>query len=217
VVATTLPGAGKYYAAIQQRQEASRSTTRVQRLIERANAVSIFDVLNDFFGMDVPAEGSMKMRCPFAEGHADGGLERSWRAYSLTNSSFCFSDCGFLTPVRLVQLQKGWKAPRAAEFILLSYGLLRPRHYRERYNELLVEHERGETVAIHPQYVVQALHTALSASPSYRLRQFDTDVMAAMEKALEGLDLVVAHHPDRIEEWFGRVKTKMLQIVEEGH
>lgn len=214
---TLLPGAGKYYASIQRQQEASRVTTRVQRLIDRANAVSIFDVLRDFFSLDVPADGSMKMRCPFADEHSDGGLERSWRAYPGTNSSFCFSDHGLLTPVRLIQMKNGWHAPRSAELVLSAYGLLAPRNYRDRYNQLLVEAEqREQTRQVNPQYIVQALHTALSGLPSYRLRQFDTDVMAAMERALSGLDLVIAHHPDRIEEWFDRAKTALLRTVEEG-
>jgi len=213
-----LQGSGKYYASIQQRQDAQRANSYGQRLIDRANEVSIFDVLEDFFHLSLPRDGaSFKSVCPFGFEHEDGGIDRSWRTYPGSNSSMCFALHGFLNPVRLIQLKEGKKAVPAAERILAYYGLLKPRHYKKRYNALLAAREQQSEAPINGQYVVEALHMALRTVPGYESRQFDTDVMLAMDKALEKVNTLVQQRPEEIQKWFSQIKNALLRVVEEGN
>lgn len=211
----TLPGAEKYLqsAAVRDRKPQSWA----ERLIERADEVSIFDVLSDFFDIYVPREGtSFKARCPFGDEHPDGGLDKGWRTYPMSNSSNCFVMHGPMGPVRLVQLREGIKATRAANLILDRYGLNRPRAWRDRYWDVAVEVEQRQNrpVAGDPALAVEALNIALRKEPEYVRRQFDDDVLHAMEVVLDRLDAVMLlNDPDALRAWYDKAKSVMLQIV----
>lgn len=211
----TLPGAEKYLqsAAV----KAQKPQSWAERLIDRANDVSIFDVLADFFDIYVPREGtSFKSRCPFGDEHPDGGLDKGWRTYPGSNSSNCFVMHGPMGPVRLVQLREGIKAVRAADRILNFYGLNRPRAWRDRYWDVAVEVEQRDSrpAAGDPALAVEALNIALRKEPEYVRRQFDDDVLHAMEVVLDRLDAVVQmDDPEAVRAWYDKAKSVMLQIV----
>lgn len=210
-----LKGAERFYSDAQKRQQSLRGLSKAEQLIERANAVSIFDVLEDYFGLTLPREGrSFKSRCPFAYEHDDGGLDKGWRTYPATNSSMCFPMHGFMPPVRLIQIKYREKQVRSAERILRNYDLLKPKHWKQRYQDLLLTLEQKKESVGNPQHAVEALSVALRADPTYTRRQFDPDVMRAMEVVLEKLNEVTATgDPDLVRLWYVKAKSAMLTIV----
>lgn len=211
---TFLRGADAYLQSAQQKNK--RATTYAERLIERADAVSIFDVLEDWFGTSLPRTGqSYKSPCPFAFEHADRGLDKGFRTYPATNSAMCFPMHGFLTSTRLISIKYQERQVKAAERILRNYDMLSPKPWRERYDELAVEVEQKHESIGNPQNAVEALNIALSAVPGYQFRQFDTDVMTAMETVLEKLNEVTASgDPERVRKWYQVAKNLMLNVVE---
>lgn len=213
----SLRGADRFYASAKAKQEALRPQTRAEKLIERANVVSIFDVLDDFFGLTLPRSGdSYKSYCPFGYEHADGGkMDKGWRTYPASNSSYCFPMHGLMTPVRLIQNKYSLRAEKAAVKILNNYGLLKPKHYKGRYRELLVAQEQARANKVgNPQHAVEALQAALKQDPAYMLRQFDTDVVQAMNVVLERLNEVAAQgDPDAVREWYVKAKAIMVKII----
>jgi hypothetical protein len=213
---TILRGSEKYLSTMQERERSQRQMSRVERLIERANAVSIFDVLVDYFNHDVPREGaSYKSYCPFAYEHADGGFDKGFRTYPASNSSMCFPMHGYMPPVRLVSLKYGISQPRAAERILERYGLLRPRNYRARWSELMVAREQAKDQIGNPQNAVAALQTALEQTTDYRARQFDSDVSEAMSVVLTALDNIVASNDgDDLRLWHTKALEAMTKVIE---
>lgn len=211
---TQLRGAAKYRKEV---VDAGRSKSA--DMIDRANEIDIFTVLKDFFNIDVPSEGeSFKSYCPFGEEHPDQGRDKSWRTYPATNSSYCFTEHGVLTPVRLVQLQREEWASASAEFLLRKYDLLKPKPWRERYALLMERREQSETSMGNPQHAVEALQMALQNVEGYPSRQFDADVREGMEKVLGALEKVFASEtPDQtLREWFTRAKRFMTATVKAG-
>ena len=212
----TLRGASKYLMAAEAKR--TSAPTWAERLIERANEVDIFDVLEDFFEITVPREGSSyKSHCPFAFEHPDGGrLDKGFRTYPGSNSAMCFVMHGYLGPVRLIQLRYSLKAVTAAEKILNAYGLNRPRPWRDRIREVMVEAEQRQTRpgVGDPAHAAEALNIALRKEPAYLRRQFDPDVLNAMEVVLDRLDMVMqGGDPEDVRRWYDRAKSVMVQIV----
>ncbi len=214
-----LPGSDAYYASAMQRREEEKPKTKNGRLIARANDVNLFDVLEDFFELFLPRDGeSYKTNCPFGQEHEDGGkLDKGWRTYPASNSSFCFPMHGFMPPVRLVSLRYNERAVKAAERILNKYDLLRPKHYNHRMRELLAEREAMEQSSGigNPQHAVEALNRALDQIPDYPKRQFDNDVMDALGVVLSALDRVVKEGDrSRLREWYMKSLSALTQIIE---
>lgn len=209
-----LVGAERFRASIQQKSVASLS--KAERMIERANAVSIFDVLEDFFGLSLPRSGeSYKSYCPWRAEHPDGGLDKGFRTYPGTNTAMCFPMHGFLTPVRLLQEKYQERPYKAAERILRNYDMLRPKPWQERYWELKDEAEESRDLVGNPQHAVEALSVALNGVPGYASRQYDRDVLDAMEAVLDRLnEVVVSGDPQQVRNWYDQAKAIMFKIVE---
>ena len=200
-----LPGSERY--RVSQDAGAAYGTT----LVDRANAVSIHDVLRDFLDINVPVfhERSWKDYCPFGFEHPDGGVDKGWRIYSMTNSSYCFVQHGSMGPVRLVALRKELSHKKAAYAILDRYDLIKPRHYRQRYDELIqAQATRMESIG-NLADLVGALHQALSQEPFYAERQFTTEFAEQMEAALGELNDLTSSSPEAVREWFTRAKSEL--------
>lgn len=204
----TLGGSDKYRQA---------SPRRGSPLIEQANAVSIFDVLRDFMGIDIPNTGSKswKTDCPFNFEHGDGGRDKGWRVYPSTNSSYCFVLHGVLDPVRLIMLRKDLSAKRAAYVILENYGLLKSRNYRERYDQIVAEREMRSAGVGQPAVLVEALHSSVRADPRYIEKQFDVEFNVVLEKALEELDVLLARKADgdEVRVWFVKANADLSRAL----
>lgn len=207
-----LVGAEKYTQPMVTRK------TRGMELVDRANSmVDLFDVLEEFFGVFHPREGkSYKGFCPFGFEHPDGGMDKGWRTYPATNSSHCFVMHGLLNPVRLMQIKHDEKPVKAAVRLLEHYKLIQPKHWRERYQDLLIEREQRQRSAGNPQHAVEALNLALTGIQGYDSRQFDADVMRAMEIVLDKLDdAVSSDDPEQaIRKWYKAAKKGMARVIQ---
>jgi hypothetical protein len=70
---------------------------------------------------------SVKVRCPFGDvWHSDGGSEASMRIYTESNHAFCFSRCGYFTPVTLVAAAFDISRRAAAVELLQRAGIAAP-------------------------------------------------------------------------------------------
>lgn len=200
-----------YFASAQERREAEKPKA-AGLMVERANEVSIHHVLLDFFDSYVPSEGlSFKTHCPFEAEHPDGGVERGFRTYPDTNSSYCFIMHGFLPPVRLVQKKYRLPPYAAARKILGYYGLLKPREYHERWHDVEVWVEQNGPKVGDLQYAVEALHMALRNVPGYKTRQYDSDVLSAWEKVLEESASIYSV-PD-LSAWYDKSREALISLV----
>lgn len=192
-------------------------------LADRANTVSVFDILRDEFKMRVPnidPGSSWKISCPFAFEHADGGMDKNCRVYG-TGNLYCFAQHGQLTPVRIFQMKYDLSYRDAAMAVLEAYNLARPRPYWERFKDLL-EARTGPSRGLGElQSVVDALHLATSQHPLYAERQYSPEFMAAMNHELRRLDAVVAQVPPSdltsvISLWYSKAKASLWAALDEG-
>jgi len=212
-----LPGSDKYRSGLIGGYSAGHTPkpSTAEGLIARANAISIFTVLRDEFGIDHPSEGkSFKGYCPWSNEHKDGGIAKEWRTYPATNSSYCFKGHGFMPPVRLIQMKEEIPVMKAAASLLERYGLLKNTHYKERFNELLIAREQREAVG-DISYLVEALQMALATTPGYDKRQFADEVMAATETELEILNDLLAGHGDEedVREWYLSARSRLRSVI----
>lgn len=190
---------------------------RLNAEIERANSVPIQTVLQDVFHLYVPEDlfRSWKTMCPFSYEHPDGGSEKNMRIYA-SNSAYCFGLHGVLTPVRLVQLQVNVNALKAARMLSDRYGLARTEPYWKRMQTLVLEQSTRMQQAGSPTHAVAALQTALGRVPGYRDREFNPEVIQAMEAELERLDEVLeAKREGGVREWFRDALRRMTETVGE--
>lgn len=192
--------------------------TALQVEIDRANAVPIQSVLSDLFGIYVPTglDRSWKTTCAFSFEHPDGGVERNMRVYG-SNSAFCFAMHGFLTPVRLIQIRSEVGAKRAAAILSERYGLVKRVPYWERMRQLVLDKSVKVQDSGSPTHAVAALQAALGRLESYQVRQFDQDVMQAMEDELERLDEVLRTRVEGgVREWFREALGRMNTMLGEN-
>lgn len=211
---TSLPGADRY-----QRSWADpRRESRHKPVIDQANQISIVKVLYDICGIYTPSgmtAGSWKQFCPFDFEHPDRN-KKGFRVYETTNTSYCFVLHGTMRPVRLVQLTKEFSTSRAAYWLLDYYGLVKPKSYRKRFEELLIAREQRQTTAGNPAYLVEALHHALAQVPNYNGRQFDSDVTELLDEHLVKLDSLLGHKPseEQLRQWLMTAKDRLVQVIE---
>lgn len=176
-----LPGSQKYRP-----DEIEKDKPWDDPLVVRANdEVPITVLLREYWKLAIP-EGaeSWKVSCPFAGEHKDGGADRQFRVYSSTNSGWCFSVHGFLTPVRLWQMRVGSPTLKdAARDLLIKFGIrIKEPSWQERF--ALIRAEATERHTITAEAMVEALQVYLRGLPAYTTRQFDTDVLTHVNSLL---------------------------------
>lgn len=209
---TMLPGSEKYMRIVNEAEPAKREA---MDLIQRANDLPILDVLRDWFELNIPDSGdrSWKDYCPFGWEHPDGGVDRGWRVYPSTNSSYCFVLHGALRPVRMVQMRDDVRATIAAKKLLEHYGKLRPRGYRQRMEELIAAREMVRTSLGSPADLIEALQHNLFRMPGYIEHQYDPKVAAAVDAALGRLDDMLADRSadtERVRAWLDDAEGSIL-------
>jgi hypothetical protein len=211
-----LPASAEQYRR-QPDENSPRARLRTQdaKLIEEANTVPIQRVLEDEFGIVVPGElsRSWKTNCPFGFEHPDGGVEKAMRVYG-SNTAYCFSTHGMLTPVRLIQIKTERRAATAAKRLAERYGLRVGEPYWEKAKRLILERDEAGMKVGSPSNAVQALQRSLARVPNYETRQFDTDVTLAMEEQLEALDVAMrSRTPGAVREWLREATEAIRQQV----
>lgn len=203
------------------------SKTRTTDLLNRANAVKITAVLNDHFDVVVPSDiapgTSWKTMCPFAWEHGDGGMDKNYRVYGSSNSSYCFAMHGQMNPVRLFQLKLDIRPVEAAQRLLEAYGQASGRSWRERYSELVDARERASHSVGSTPYLVEALHLALSKHPRYFESQFTTSFAQALEAELERLDYLLVQlaqsgeteTDSAVRRWYQEARENLTTILDQ--
>lgn len=185
-------------------------------MLDRANEVPIHDVLRDVFGAFVPDGGtSMKVYCPFAFEHGDGGVDKNCRIYPATNSLFCFTMHGFMPPTRLIQIREDVNIWRAAESLLQRYNIPTGRSYQDRFQDLVLSRETSRADVPTTAVIVESLHRALRNVEEYLSRQFDPDVTAAMEEELDRADALLSASADmdEIRHWHTSALHRITSII----
>jgi hypothetical protein len=159
----------------------------VIREIERANDISIRDVLTNVLGTYIPefTHKSWKAYCPFGDLHRDGGASQALRVYPDSNTAFCFAGCGFMNSVKLIQRHTGLKTIKAARHLLRLYGLSEPATFEERFQAALSPRARA---ASYTATLAAALHESLLANPLYEDLSLHPAVLEAIESQLQLLD-----------------------------
>lgn len=193
-----------------------------EKLIEKANReVDIFKVLEEFFDIRHPSEGkSWKGYCPFGFEHPDGGVDKGWRTYPATNSSYCFVMHGYLTPVRLIQIQTGRKAAASAKYLLEHYGLLGSYDWRERFQEISADRAQRQNEPLGAvSYVVEALNMSLEDHPAYESEQYKSYFAEALEAELGRLDQTLSVSKtteEDIRRWLQEAKANLLELLDDA-
>lgn len=141
-------------------------------------------------GMSVPDDigygRAMKLRCPFGEiWHSDQGAEASMRVYVDSNSLYCFSRCGYFSPVSLVAA--AWDLTlRAAAVELLEHIGHKPVSLAEAWAQA---NRRDDT----PDHTLlsEALKTyCRRVAPTWDDDQFHPHIAATLTRCLALLDRV---------------------------
>lgn len=185
-------------------------------LIDLANEkVSITDVLG-WAGVYVPETfgRSVKVECPWGHlFHSDGGIDRSMRVYSESNSAFCFSCSVFYTPVRLHARANDIDEKTAAGDLLDHIGY-RPPEPLDVWAEV--------TTVVTPKPDRTLLAEALKyfcarTIPQWHFRQLEQPWAGVLSRCLHLLDQVGTEQD--AEHWLTTCKTVMgrvrLQIAEQ--
>jgi hypothetical protein len=205
----TLPGADKY------RTPDKQDAPWHDPLVVRANTeVNFITLLNDLHRLHVPidAEG-WKTRCPYADEHDDGGVDRQFRVYASTNSGHCFALHGTMDPVRLWRLKAYQPSLKdAARSLLDAYGIeTRSKPYWERMADL-----RDPTpYRADPDVLVQTINVFLSAHPNYEQHQYDKNVLHHVNSTLSQIVPLCAQATSigEVEAWLLASKRSLSQVL----
>jgi len=174
-------------------------------LLKTANErVSITAACN-MIGMNVSdyAAASMKVYCPFGEiFHQDGGMSKSMRIYTESNSAFCFAGCGYFDPVKLISTKRDIPEEAAAEALLEETGYVAP-NYQDQWDALM-----SEKPVVNTADLAEALKVACSRMvPNWEERQFDELVSHKLAQCLDLLRKV--HTDDDATNWLDVTKKVM--------
>lgn len=187
-------------------------------LVETADeAVDIRDILKAMGGWapDGPF-GSLKIDCPWAGEHADGGRDKNCRIFGSTNI-YCWAMHGYITPTKLYARWKGVSRQQAAETLLDERGLLKKK-WRTRWQELMDERYQGWDSKLGSQaQMVAALHSKLADSSGYVDREFSKTVRIVWANCLSDLDYLWEQDPsiERLQQWMHKSYAALIEAAYE--
>ena len=190
--------------------------------IDRANeAVDIRDIYNGLMSSRAPTGeySSWKIFCPMAHEHADGGRTKNCRVFPPTHI-YCWEMHGYISPVRLYSYWKGMSTKAAARELLDQRGLLQPKNFRERWNDLLnLREQKDEDKLGDKQDAVSALQNALQNDTLYIEHEYSEEVRSAWVLILAKLDMLWSR-PETdsavLSEWLIRSLTRLKEAVNES-
>lgn len=167
--------------------------TEAAALIERANACgSALRILNDDFGLGIPEIGdtkSWKIRCPYSNEHADGGIDKNTRFYWDADRAYCFADHGILDYVALRSMQWSMGSIATAKAILRRHEAeVARKPWWERVEDIRQRVGTDTTPPMRTQYAQAALTASLRDLEGYSEAQYRPAVREAVQTVLEALD-----------------------------
>lgn len=184
-----------------------------ERFIEYVDArVRIAVLMKDFFQVYVPDTEdtkSWKTYCPFANEHPDGGIDKNFRVFVGTNSAYCWTMHGYMTPCSIMAIFWGTSRLKAAKKLADMNGLGK-RPWRELFAELAAESELY--IAPSGEYVIEALKMYLNTKPEYVENKYDPNTVKLVSAILNTLETLLSKKPneEHLREWL----TKAKQVVD---
>lgn len=179
-------------------------------VIEANEHVSITTACR-LIGMELPDDiehgRATKVHCPFGNiWHSDQGLEPTMRLYIDNNTAFCFSRCGFFTPVSLVAM--AWDIPRRTAAVeLLDRIGRKPLTLADAWAQITFHAEPPDRTILS-----EALKTYCSRiAADWSDAQFEPAVAGQLTRCLGLLDLVKTDEDARA--WLTGCKTVMRRAL----
>lgn len=170
--------------------------------------MSIVDACNDI-GMGIyDNPGNFKFHCPFGHlFHKDGGMAKSFRVYSESNSAYCFACDIYFTPTRLLAMANDRTEDEVAQDILIRSGYVEPD----------IE-SRWEAARALPATEIDTsgLATALAVycrriEPLWEVLQFEEPQATVFRKCVE---LTAAVHTEAdVATWLEKTKAAMRKVL----
>jgi hypothetical protein len=185
---------------------------RKRPVVELANEQVSITAACLLVGMDVPDDTgygrSMRVRCPFGDVyHSDQGAEAAMRIYPDSNSAFCFSRCGYFTPVSLVATK--WNISRHdAAVELLERAGIKPVSMAEAWAAAGIRDSPPDTTLL-----AEALKTFCArTAPDWADQQFDHRVAGTLARCFALLDKV--GDDEDAHTWLAGCKTVMARALQ---
>ena len=171
--------------------------------------VSIIDACN-MVGMELGdfTASSMKVYCPWGHvTHMDGGMSKSMRVYPETNSAFCFASCGYLTPVKMIALDRDVSEEEAAEILLTEINYVPP-DYMSKWNALI-----AEQIPVNTSALAEALKVACARmTEDWDDVQFDDEISTKLVQCLGLLPKVQTN--EDADKWLDVSKIVMKTVLQ---
>lgn len=144
-----------------------------------------------------------KTYCPFGGTfHKD---ERVFRIFEDTNTAYCYLSCGYLTPVKMIEMGQDLTREDAIQYIFDHTGF---KH--------LTAHERwDEEMAYRPEMDKESLAEALKVYcartiPDWETSQLEGAVADKLERCLGALRAV--RSPEDADKWLRKTKAVMTRV-----
>lgn len=179
-------------------------------VVEANESVSIATACR-LIGMELPDDiehgRAVKVHCPFGNlWHSDQGIEPTMRLYIDNNTAFCFSRCGFFTPVTLAAM--AWDLTRtAAAGELLERVGYKPVTLADTWASLTACTDPPDRAVLSA-----ALKTYCARiTPGWDDMQFEPTVAGRLTRCLALLELV--HTDDEARAWLAGCKEIMQRVL----
>lgn len=176
-----------------------------------ANSKIPFPVACRWAGIDVPsdpAEGGIKIYCPFGEwAHDDGGSSPAFRVYA--DHGWCFACGQYFSPVRICADVWDMAPDEAARQMLERAGIADP-DYKQQWQRLVDWCQPPDLDGM-----AAALRAwCARADPDWKARQYDSAVSAKLAACLVLLGRVRTEQDCRA--WLAGCKKAMGQVLGKG-
>lgn len=182
-------------------------------VIEANEHVSIITAYR-LIGMELPDDiehgRATKVHCPFGSiWHSDQGIEPTMRLYVDNNTAFCFSRCGFFTPVALVSMAWDITRKTAAVELLERIGR-KPVSLADAWANITLHAEPPDRTTLSAALKIYCSRIA----PDWSDVQFEPAVAGQLTRCLALLDLVKTDDDART--WLAACKTVMQRTLTDG-
>lgn len=189
-------------------------------LVERSDqAVNIIEIYREMGGQ--APEGSYrsyKIHCPFNYEHGDGGLDKNCRIYPPSHI-YCFASHGIMKPTYLYSRWKGIQLKQAAAELLEQRGLLKPKFYTERWQELMEQRQTLQTSLGTTAEAVAVLQADIATNEQYKSVEFSKPVREAWTIILAALEVLWSRPQtdlNALRRWHGNSLNKLNSAVSEA-
>lgn len=157
------------------------------------------------------ASGVASGNCPFGEEHEDGGRDKNFRVYGVTNTCMCFALHGFLTPAKLWSIHTGKKEIQAAEDLITKFDI---QGYKETYREKMGRLTQDNNPTLNRGDLWAAMDLKLKSYPEYIKHQYDKDVLTVVQ-LIQGRSKELSNDisSEELETWYNQQTRVIEQLM----